>query len=226
MTIEIAKKAVAKRAAELIKDGMTVGLGSGTTAHYFIEELIQKTKKGLKIRAIASSLSSEQLAKKGGIPLLDIHKTVSIDLTVDGADEIDPSKKMIKGGGGALVREKIMAAMSKEMIVIIDETKQVPKLGAARLPIEIIPFGCEATRAHLENLGYKGAWRQNNSGGIFVTDNTNYILDIHFNHTLDHPEKDHAAMIQVPGVVDTGFFFNLAGRVIVGHLNGDVRDCL
>lgn len=223
MTIEIAKKSAAKRAVELIKDRTTVGLGSGTTAHYFIEYLIEKYKKGLKIQAIASSLSSEKLAKAGGIPLLDVYQTISIDMTFDGADEIDPSKKMIKGGGGALVREKIMAVMSKEMIVIIDETKQVPKLGAVKLPIEIIPYGCEATRHHLEKLGYKGTWRKDAGGSLFVTDNANLILDIHFDKPRENPEKDHAQMIQVPGVVDTGFFFNLAGRVIVGHLNGDVE---
>lgn len=223
MTIEIAKKSAAKQALELIKDGMTVGLGSGTTAHYFIEYLIEKYKKGLKIQALASSLASEKLAKSGGIPLLDVYQTISIDLTVDGADEIDPSKKMIKGGGGALVREKIMAAMSKEMVVIIDETKQVPQLGKVKLPVEIIPYGCESTRHHLEKLGYKGAWRKDNTGSLYVTDNANLILDIHFERPRENPEKDQAQILQVPGVVDTGFFFNLAGRVIVGHLNGSIK---
>lgn len=223
MTLERAKKAAAMMAADLIKDGMTIGLGSGTTAHYFIEYIIEKYRKGLKVHALASSIESEKLAKQGGIPMLDASQIFALDMTVDGADEIDPQKKMIKGRGGALVREKIMASMSKEMVVIVDETKQVSHLGKAQLPIEIIPYGREATRAHLKKLGYQGEWRLDRNGSLYITDNHNSILDIQFDRIRKYPEKDHESIIAIPGVVDTGFFFNLAGRVIVGHLNGEVE---
>ncbi|HSX03693.1 MAG TPA: ribose-5-phosphate isomerase RpiA [Rhabdochlamydiaceae bacterium] len=223
MTIEIAKKAAALAAANLIQDGMTVGLGSGTTATFFTEHLVRRVKNGLKIKVIASSSEAEHMARMGSIPLLDILNVTSIDMTVDGADEIDSSKRMIKGGGGALVRERILAALSKEMVVIVHESKLVEHLGKVKLPVEIIPFGCHATEHHLAKLGYKGTWRKIPSGGHFVTDNHNYILDIHFSRGRSHPEKDHLKIKEVPGVVDTGFFLDLAGRVIVGYLNGEVK---
>jgi ribose 5-phosphate isomerase A len=222
MSTDTIKKAVGYRAAELIENGMLVGLGTGSTVHYFIERLIEKCKAGLKIQAIASSNQSLKQAKQGGIPLLDIDKAVSLDITVDGADEIDPQKRMIKGGGGALVREKIVAAMSKEMIVIVDEKKLVPALGERKLPVEIIPFAKNSILHHIEKAGYKGAFRKNTDGSTYVTDNGNFIVDIHFDSPREKPELDHETLIHIPGVVDTGFFFNLAGRVIVGFADGQV----
>jgi ribose 5-phosphate isomerase A len=221
MTVEKAKKAAALAALELIENGMVVGLGTGTTTRYFIDNLILRVKNGLKIQTVASSKASEQLARANGIPLLDMAQVESIDLMVDGADEIDKTKKMIKGGGGALVREKILASLSKEMVVIIDDSKKVDCLGKAKLPVEIIPFGALATERHLETLGYSGAWRKLPSGGHFVTDNHNYILDLHFDTLRTHPKKDHEAIKRVAGVVDTGFFFDLAGRVIIGRRTGE-----
>jgi ribose 5-phosphate isomerase A len=129
---------------------------------------------------------------------------------------------MIKGGGGALVREKILSAMSREMVVIVDETKLVPHLGKHPLPVEITPFCYKATERHLSTLGYHGTWRRSQQG-LYVTDNGNYILDIHFPHPLHDPQKDHAAIAAIPGVVETGFFFHLAGRVIVGFFDGRIH---
>jgi ribose 5-phosphate isomerase A len=222
MSLESVKKAVGKAAAGLIQSGMVVGLGSGTTAHFFIEELIRRQKEGLNISAVASSTESHKIAQKGGIPLLDINQITSIDIAIDGADEIDSAKRLIKGGGGALVREKIVASMSREMVVIVDETKLVTKLGKFKLPVEIIPFGIEATRHHLAQWGYEGEWRKTSSGSLYLTDNGNHILDIHFQTLRENPENDHETIRRVPGVVDTGFFFHLAGRVIVGFLDGQV----
>src|ERR1700722_3338459 len=125
MSLEAAKKTVGYTAAEFVENGMTVGLGTGTTALYFIERLSQRCKEGLSVKVVSSSIGSTELAKKGGLQLIDINKITTIDLTVDGADEIDAQKRMIKGGGGACVREKIVASMSREMVVIIDETKLV-----------------------------------------------------------------------------------------------------
>jgi ribose 5-phosphate isomerase A len=216
------KRAVGYMAAELIEDGMNVGLGSGSTAFFFIERLIQRCREGLQIRAAASSQHSLHLAQAGGIPLVDIDAAIALDITVDGADEIDPQKRMIKGGGGAHVREKIIANMSRELIIIVDESKLVAELGRCKLPVEVLPFAHHATLHHIEKAGYKGTFRTAKDGSLFVTDNHNLIIDIHFEKTRAHPEEDHETLIHLPGVVDTGFFFHLAGRVIVGFADGQV----
>jgi ribose 5-phosphate isomerase A len=222
MSSEAIKKAVGYKAAELVHNGMRVGLGTGTTAFFFIERLIQRCKEGLKISAVASSERSLQQASQGHIPMLAIEEVTSLDLTVDGADEIDPQKRMIKGGGGALVREKIVAAMSKEMVVIVDEKKCVHALGKCKLPVEIIPFAHNATFHHIAKAGYRGEFRKKSDGSPYITDNSNLIFDIHFDKLRESPEEDHETLIHIPGVVDTGFFFNLAGRVVVGFADGQV----
>jgi ribose 5-phosphate isomerase A len=218
----VIKKAVGYKAAELIESGMRVGLGTGTTAFYFIERLIQRYKEGLHIQAIASSEHSFQQATQGGIPMLGSDEITSLDVTVDGADEIDPQKRMIKGGGGALAREKIVAAMSREMIVIVDESKLVSSLGKSKLPVEILPFASQATLHHIKKAGYQGEFRRQTDKSLYVTDNGNLIVDIHFEALRVSPEEDHETLIHIPGVVETGFFFHLAGRVIVGFADGQV----
>lgn len=222
MSRDAIKKAVGYKAAELVEDGMLIGLGTGSTAFFFIEKLIERCQEGLKIHAIASSVQTLNQAKKGKIPLLDIDAVTSLDLTVDGADEIDPQKRMIKGGGGALVREKIVASMSKEMIVIVDESKCVDKLGDCKLPVEVISFASHATLHRIERLGYRGDFRKKADHSLFVTDNGNHIIDIHFHEPRNNPEEDHEALMHIPGVVDTGFFFHLAGRVIIGFFDGQI----
>lgn len=222
MSTDAIKKKVGYKAAEFVQEGMHIGLGTGTTAFYFIERLIQRCKEGLKIGAVASSKRSLEQAREGKIPLLNIDEITSLDLTVDGADEIDSQKRMIKGGGGALAREKILAAMSREMIVIVDETKLVSSLGKCKLPVEIFPFGRMATLHHIAKAGYKGEFRKKSDGSLYLTDNGNLIVDIHFSDVREAPEEDHEALIHLPGVVDTGFFFHLAGRVIVGFADGQV----
>lgn len=215
-----AKRAAGILAAQWIESGMIVGLGTGSTAAFFIEALI---KRNLNIKAVASSQASATLATNGGIVVIDINKAPHIDITVDGADEIDPQKRMIKGGGGAHTREKILAASSKELVIIIDESKLVPSIGKAKLPVEIIPYGSNTTKNRLESLGYKTSWRMNKTGSLFLTDNENLILDIHFPFPPLSPEEEEKKIINVPGVIDTGFFFHLAGRVIVGSENGATR---
>ena len=222
MSIDAIKKKVGRCAAELIKEGMIVGLGTGSTAYFFIEHLAARCQNGLKIKAVASSETSLTQAKKGGIPLTDINKLTHIDITVDGADEIDQKKRMIKGGGGALLREKIIATMSKEMIVIVDDSKLCDELGKHKLPVEVVPFATEATKHQMEKLGYTGAWRKAKDRTLYITDNGNYLFDIHFSKTREAPEQDHAALMQLPGVIDTGFFFNLATEVIVGFSDGQI----
>ena len=216
------KKAVGIAAADLVKDGMIVGLGTGSTVYYLIEELTKRVKKGLSIKVVSSSLTSEAQAKEGNIPFADISTITSIDLTIDGADEITRDKEMIKGGGGALLREKILANTSREMVVIVDEHKVVDKLGKHPLPVEILPFGRGAIIEKIKKLGFHGTVRSHNKDGFFVTDNENLIYDIHFESLRDHPEKDHEKLIHIPGVLETGFFLGFAGRVLVGKEGGTI----
>jgi ribose 5-phosphate isomerase A len=223
MGIEEAKKAAGRKAAEFIQQGMIVGLGTGSTALFFIDALIERCRQGLKIEAVASSHASAERAKKGGVRLLDINAAPHIDITVDGADEIDPKKRMIKGGGGAHVREKILAAASHEMVVIVDETKLVPSLGRHKLPVEVLFYGSPSTRKKIERAGYTGQWRLSEDGNLFLTENGNLLFDIQFPAPLSSPERDHERLIQIPGVVDTGFFFGLAGRVVIGFFDGHVE---
>lgn len=214
-----AKEAAGKAAASLIETGMKIGLGTGSTARYFIEELGTRCREGLKIEAVATSLGSETLAKKCGIPLLDIQTIEILDLAVDGADEIDLNGNMIKGGGGALLREKIVAAMAREMVVIIDQKKQVKSLGAFPLPVEIAVYGCNATLKHLHTLCPEAHLRLS-GGRPFVTDNGNYIVDLPFQANITDPFSLDRALKNIPGVLETGLFLNLAKKILIGNSNG------
>jgi len=215
---EFGKQAAGAKAAELIENGMVVGLGTGSTAAFFIKALTER--KDLRIKAVSSSKRSEELAKAGGIRVLDINDVSQIDITVDGADQVDHKMRMIKGGGGALTREKILASSSAEMVVIVDESKVTKTLGTVKLPLEIVPFGSLMTKKKIEALGFSGKWRPGNASDLshelFLTDNGNYIFDIFFETPPNNPEKTHEDLIQLPGIVETGFFFNLASKVIVG----------
>jgi len=217
------KKKAGETAAEWVEEGMLVGLGTGSTVYYFINRLIERVAKGLQIHVVASSRQSQDQAKAGNIPFADVNAITSIDMTVDGADEIDPEKRMIKGGGGALLREKILANTSRELVVIVDESKVVEKLGKHLLPVEILPFGQESTIDKIKKLGYQGTIRTGNSNQFYKTDNGNFIYDIHFESLRENPESDHEKLIRIPGVLETGFFFNLAGRVLICKESGTVE---
>jgi ribose 5-phosphate isomerase A len=220
MENNLAKQIAAEKALSFIQDGMVVGLGTGSTTAIFIEKLIEKCRAGLKITAIATSERSLQQARAGGIPCIEVNSIQELDIYVDGADEVDPEKRMVKGRGGALLREKIAANMSKEVVIIVDESKLVPHLGRAPLPVEIIPFGFLATLHHLHRLGFQGSLRQTSDGTPYLTDNHNLIYDLHFTHALI--ERVHAQLIEIPGVVETGFFPSLQGRLIIGFHDGRV----
>lgn len=219
--IIIAKKAAGAAAAELIKDGMLVGLGTGSTASFFIEALGKKCRdEGLQITAVATSQQSLRQAKSVGIPLLDIDFITTLDMTVDGADEIDMHKNMIKGGGGALLREKILAHSSQEMVVIVDETKLVQELGTFPVPVEIAQFAYQTTITRLTDNGYHCTLRLNRDQTLYVTDNGNYIVDIQFEPPIiDLPLEDRR-LKDIAGVLETGLFFNVAGRIVVGYEDG------
>lgn len=218
----LGKETAAKAALKYIEPGMLVGLGSGSTSSIFIELLGQECKQGLKIKAVATSEHSYKLAKSVKIPLLDIQKVTHLDIDIDGADEVDRKKRLIKGGGGALLREKIIACMSEKMIVIVDASKKVPYLGKFPLPVEILPFAYKATLEHIHSFGLKGKIRLKSKKDYYLTDNHNYIYDIHLPYPCKNPEEIESQLKSIPGVVETGFFIGIASKIIVGHPNGKV----
>jgi ribose 5-phosphate isomerase A len=224
-SILVAKKAAATAAVDFIQDGMLVGLGTGSTVFYFIEALGQRCRAGLNITAVATSQQSFHQAQSCGISLKDSETVTSlVDLMVDGADEIDPNKNMIKGGGGALFREKLLAEASRRLIIIVDETKLVNPLGMSPLPVEVARFLYHRTLQRLEDQGYQGKLRLGRNQTPFVTDNGNYIIDIHYNRPIQHPADEHMHLKSITGVVETGLFFNIVERVIIGYQDGYTRE--
>ncbi|MEX0962378.1 MAG: ribose-5-phosphate isomerase RpiA [Simkaniaceae bacterium] len=216
------KRAVGEKAADAISDGMVVGLGTGSTVAYFLTSLAKKIESGLKITAVASSKKTENIALELKIPLIDNQEITHIDITVDGADQITSDKMMIKGGGGALLREKIVATSSKELLVIVDETKVSENLGNIILPIEIEPFAYLSTLYKINAHGFKGELRIDGNTP-YLSDGGHLIYDITLNEILEDPLKTHQKLIGIPGVIETGLFFNIAGRVLIGKGNGEVE---
>jgi ribose 5-phosphate isomerase A len=216
------KQLSAQSAVNYIQNGMTVGIGTGSTSGFAIEAIGKKVQEGLSIKAVASSLRSEELAKHAGIQLIPFSKVNSIDIYIDGADEVDKNLNLIKGGGGALLREKILAFNSKAFIVIVDSSKLVDHLGKFPLPVEITPFAMELTLKQLQNLGCAASVRENN-GKNYVTDNGNLIIDCHFNKIEKVDDLNHR-IHSIPGVVENGLFPNaMVGKVIVGFESGEVK---
>jgi ribose 5-phosphate isomerase A len=215
------KRIAAESAVEYIKDGMIVGLGTGSTAYWAIQKIGQRIKQGLQIKAIATSFNSEIMAKQLGIRMVSFSEIEEIDLTIDGADEVDKEWNLIKGGGGALLREKIVAAASKQLLIIIDESKLVNHLGKFPLPVEIVKFGFEMTMKKLNQFNRKTKLRLIDNKP-FVTDNGNYIIDCDFG-IIGHPQELHNKINLIPGVVDNGLFVNFTKQVIVGYPDGTVR---
>lgn len=217
-----AKKIAAERAVEEIKDGMIVGLGTGSTAYWAIQKIGEKVQQGLQIQAVATSTKSEEQARQLHIPIVSFSDITHIDITIDGADEVDENKNLIKGGGGALLREKIIASNSRQLYIVVDESKLVQRLGHFRLPVEIIPFAHELTLKKIQALGGNPIIR-NISGKDFITDNGNLIADCNF-----YPIKDPATLNMqlhlIPGVVETGLFLHaMVHAVIVGYEKGDAK---
>ena len=215
------KKIAAGKAIEYIKDGMTLGLGTGSTAYWAIQGIGEMVKKGLTVRAIATSLQSESLALELGIPIVPFSEIDHLDITIDGADEVDESLNLIKGGGGALLREKIVASATRFYIIIVDESKLVKELGKFPLPVEVAPFGWELTFRRLAELG--GSPRMRMAGDKpFLTDNQHYILDCPFGLIKD-PARLHEQVSGITGVMEDGFFINMADVVVAGSPGGNTR---
>lgn len=214
-----AKQAAGYRAAEFVEDGMVIGLGTGSTAFYVIEKIGQRVAEGLKVSAIATSKASEELARKNNIPLIEAADVTELDLAIDGADEFDPSLALIKGGGGALLREKLVAINSKRFIVIAGADKRVEHLGKFKLPIEIIPFTYEWTLNQLRKKYDVPFEMRMNNDELYVTDNGNYIVDASF-EKIDSPSALSEELKAMVGVVDHGLFVDIAELVIVGYEDG------
>jgi len=215
-----AKKLAGEKAIQFIENDMIVGLGTGSTVYWTILKLGELVKQGLNIKGVPTSKQTEQLANELGIPLVGLSSIDQIDLTVDGADEANPDFVLIKGGGGALLREKMVASISKRMIVVMDETKYVANLGKFSLPVEVTQFGWEMTRRQISALGCEPTLRCKNNHP-FITDNGNYILDCDFGKIHDAKNLNHT-LNMIPGVVENGLFVNMADTMVIGNRNGHV----
>lgn len=217
MSKENEKKIAALKAVEYVKSGMTLGLGTGSTAYYAVEAIGEQWKAGTltDIKAVPTSEATAQQAESYGIPLVALADVDRIDLTIDGADEFDPHLRLIKGGGGALFREKLVAYASDVMLVISDASKQVECLGAFPLPVEVLPKAVRLVTRVLTEKGYAPRLRTNTDGSTYMTDNQNYILDCALER-IEKPEELDLELHLIPGIVETGLFLGLATKVIMG----------
>jgi len=220
MAADDLKRAAAHASLKYVTDGMVLGLGTGSTARYFLEGLARKIEdEGLLVSGVPTSLATAEAARLLGIPLTSLEERPVLDLAVDGADEVDPRLDLIKGLGGALFREKIVASAAKKFIVVVDGSKLVPRLGTrAPVPVEVHPFGWKATQARLEALGARVTLRQKD-GVPFRTDNGNQILDAHFGE-MRKPAKVAAALDEIPGVVGHGLFLEMTDLVLAASADG------
>jgi len=207
------KKISAEAACNFVKDGMIVGLGTGTTAEFAVRKIGELVRDGLSIRGIPTSNRTKELAEAEGIPLIDFSDSMFIDLTIDGADEIDGNLNMIKGGGSALLREKIVASVSKAEIIVVSRNKLVDQLGIFPLPVEVIPFGWQVVFNQLESLHGNPDLRLNR-GKPLITDQGNYIIDCHF-RKIKNPKLLEHQLNMIPGVVENGLFINLCTKMII-----------
>ena len=226
--IDKAKFVAAKRAVEFVEPGMKVGLGTGSTAAWMVRCLAERVREeGLKIVGVATSTRTAELARKLGIPITSLDDAKWLDLTIDGADEFDTNLALIKGGGAALLQEKIVATASDRMIVIADAAKEVAQLGSFPLPVEVIPFGWQTTKALLEetlvsmDVMSRDVTLRMNGDRPLITDEANYIVDLHLKR-IGNPRQLALVLNQIPGVVENGLFIDICDIVVIGHADGRV----
>ncbi|OQW36757.1 MAG: ribose 5-phosphate isomerase A [Nitrospira sp. SG-bin1] len=214
------KQEAALRAVEFVHDGMVVGLGTGSTAKHMVLALGEKVRRGMKLRGVPTSAETAALARQAGIPLIDTENRWEIDVAIDGADQVDRDFNLIKGGGGALLKEKIVAASAKQFIVMVDHTKQVAVLGGSfPLPIEVIPFGWGSTAREIESLTKSRVVLRERNGVPFRTEAGNLIVDAHIDR-IERPGELETALNLIPGVVETGLFVGRTNVLIVGTPQG------
>jgi len=214
------KKAAALKAVEFVRDGMVVGLGTGSTAKHMIIALGEKVRTGMRLSGVPTSNETAAFARQQGITLIDTDQAWVIDVAMDGADQVDPHFNLIKGGGGALLKEKIVAASAKQFIVLIDYTKRVSMLGDSfPLPIEVIPFGWGSTAREIQALTKSSVVLRERNGAPFITEAGHVILDVHLPR-VDNPRELEVALNLIPGVIETGLFVGRTDLLIVGTPNG------
>jgi len=210
------KEAAARASLRFVKDGHVVGLGTGSTAAYFIKLLGEEVKNGLRVRGIPTSIRSRELALSLGIPLVTLDDCQEIDVTVDGADEVDPQLRLIKGGGGALLREKIVASATRQMIVVADASKQVQRLGKFPLPVEVIRFAQALVAKRIVAMGAEVQLRRDAASNAYLTDENNHILDCRFGEIRD-PDSLARELSEMPGVVEHGLFIGMASVALLAR---------
>lgn len=220
MSQDRAKRNAAEEAVKFVKDGMIVGLGTGSTAKIVVDLIGEKLSKDFKIKGMPTSIKTKQQAEKLGIELINIDDQDVIDLAIDGADEVAPDMSLIKGLGGALLREKKVEKKAKELIIIVDESKMVGKLGRGELPVEVRSEDYESTATEIENIGCEAKLRLEDNGEIFVTDNKNYIYHCLFPNGIENPKEMDKKLQNINGVRDTGLFINMATKIIIGNDEG------
>lgn len=215
------KRAAGRAAADLVPEGARLGLGTGSTVRHVLERLAERIAgEGLTMVGVPTSEDTARRARALGIPLADLDELDGLDLAIDGADEVDPRKNLIKGGGGALLREKIVACAASELVVVVGEDKLSERLGGFALPVEVTPFGHRHTAAAVSRLGVQPRLRTR-EGEPFVTDNGNFVLDCPFGE-IEDPSRLETELDRIPGVVECGLFVGLAGRILVGRSDGGV----
>ncbi len=219
MTQDEAKRMAATRALEFVEDGMSLGLGTGTTAAIFIQELGERVKQGLSVRGIATSNASRELAESLAIPMTNFDDCPLLDLAIDGADEVGPGLALIKGGGGALLREKIVASAARRFLVVADTSKVVNTLGRFPLPVEVIQMALPIVARKLEELGLNPALRHHADGAVYITDENNVILDCACGSIPD-PAKTATQIRSIVGVVEHGLFLNMASIALIAGEDG------
>ncbi len=214
----IEKKAAAEKAVEFVESGMLVGPGSGSTVKFMMESLAEKIKNGLNVKTVSTSSATGKFAESLGITVLNFNDVDEINVTIDGADEVDPNLNGTKGGGGALLYEKIVASSSKKNIWMVDSSKYVEQLGKFPLPVEVVPFGVNQTFKKLFSLGYKPEFRSA-GGKNYVTDGNHYIIDLYLNK-IENPAEFNNKLLLIPGVVETGLFLEICDVLIMGIDDG------
>jgi ribose 5-phosphate isomerase A len=209
------KQAAARESLRFVREGDIVGLGTGSTAYYVLQALAERVRQGLKITGLATSKHTEKIAGELGIPLTTLDQHQEIDVDIDGADEIDPKLNLIKGGGGAFLREKIVASAAKRLVIIADSTKQVSVLGKAPVPVEVVPFAQALVAKEIQALGATVTLRKDRQGVVYVTDESHHILDCSFRRIPD-PQGLERQLEEIPGVLGNGLFVGMADVVLIG----------
>src|SRR5580704_1397857 len=222
LSLEEIKKKAGVYAANLVKQETTIGLGTGSTVYWLIQELAERAKNGLRLTIVPTSAQTAELARRAGIKVSDLNEVSELSLTIDGADEIDPTGQLIKGGGGALLQEKIVASVSDELIIIADNSKLVKQLGKFPLPVEVITFGYRQVRQKILASGFcKEVGLREKNGKVFITDHQHYIFDCYC-EKIDDAFLLNESLHLIPGVVETGLFIHMTTKAIIAFADGNI----